>query len=561
MESMRLPILLAILLTTGLAAAAPASAATACETGGVATFAAGDVAANCGQPTTASEINALTVTTDSSGAIVFSDANNPISDGDGPGGCSVSGNTATCPGALGYSFDLGAGDDSATVGTVAAAGPSTGGAGADRLTGGPLADQLNGGPGADTIDGGDGNDTLDGGSGDDTINGGDGNDALSGGPGPVAGSSDNDSLNGGDGEDTAFYVRSANVTVSLDDAAGDGQAGESDNVHSDVEDLKSGSGQDTLIGNDGRNVLDGGDGSDNLIGLGGNDVLADSGTDAGADHLDGGAGDDLLSAGRGPDTYVGGDGEDTVTDYAGRAFGVKVTLDDVADDGAPGEGDNVRSDVEDVIGSSGADTLIGNAADNQLDGGAGDDTIAGGDGNDGLDGGPGRDTLDGGSGQDDLVGGAGADMLKTRDGQTDRANCGGGTDAVEGEARDDIAGNCENVAIAPPTPVAIQSVIVTRAGYVVVRIACPVVERQCAGQIIVKTVRRLRTRFVKLGQINYRLRGGVNKIFKAQIAAKDRPLLRRARRVKVRTLVSNLNPDTGVSTSATKLTMVSTRGL
>jgi Ca2+-binding RTX toxin-like protein len=603
---MRLPISLAVLLTIALVAAAPASAGTVCASGGVARFAAADVASECaGSTNGASEVNALTVGTNAGGDIVFTDANHPILDGDGAGGCSVAANTATCPGATVYQFDLGGGDDSAAVGAVPNGGlVSTGGDGADHLTGGPLNDALDGGPGPDTIDGGPGDDQLNGGAGadslsggagndalvggadDDTESGGDGNDMLDGGAtagctgsggsdtlsgdagddqlcggaGP-AGGPDSDSLNGGDGEDTAYYLRAASVNVSLDNVANDGEPGEGDNVHSDVEDLTSGGGADTLVGSDGRNVLDGGPGADSLSGLGGDDVLQDSGGDNAADHLDGGDGDDSLSAGGGPDTYVGGDGEDVVTDYAGRASAVNVTLDGVADDGGAGEGDNVEPDVEDVTGGSAADTLVGNASDNELVGGAGDDTISGGAGNDGLIGGAGRDTIDGGAGHDDLEGGSGADTLKTRDGLTDRAACGGGTDSVQGEARDDITGDCENVDIAAPTPVTIQSVQVTRAGYVVVKVLCPGVERSCGGTIIVKTVKRIAKRFIKLGQVNYKLRGGQTHIYKVRIGAGDKKPLKKAKRVKVRTLVTNVNSDTGVSTGATKLTVVTTRGL
>lgn len=637
---MRPSILLAIVLTI-LAAAAPASAGTVCQVGGVATFAAGDVGAECpGGANGASEVNSLSVSTDSSGDIVFTDTQ-PISDGDGPGGCTASGTTGTCPGALTYVFDLGAGDDSASIGAVASGGgTSTGGDGADTLTGGPLADTLDGGPGndtlsggggddslsggagsdalvgsdgADTIRGGAGDDSLAGGTGDDSLHGdagndslagadgrdqlfgGDGNDsesggadgdqldggsafgcveaggndslngdagddALCGGSGPAA-ASDNDSLNGGPDEDTAYYVRAASVTISLDDAANDGQAAESDNVHSDIEDVTSGPGADTLLGSAIHNVLDGGPGPDVLRGGAGDDVLTDSGGDNAGDLLDGGPGDDTMSAGRGPDTYSGGDGEDSVVDYAGRWAPVSVSLDNQANDGAGGEADNVQGDVEDVTGGSGPDTLVGNDADNELVGGAGDDSISGGGGNDGLSGGAGRDAIDGGSGRDDLVGGSGADTFNSRDGLTDRVECGGGTDSVQSEQRDDVAGDCENVKVAAPTAVVIRKVQATRAGYVVVTVNCPAVEQQCVGVIIVKTVRRLSRRFVKLGQINYKLRGGLTKVFKAQIKKADRKTLRRARRVKVRTVVTNANALTGDSTNATALTILKTRAL
>ncbi|HEX6711878.1 MAG TPA: calcium-binding protein [Thermoleophilaceae bacterium] len=619
---MRLSIVCAIVLTSGLIAAAPASAGTACSVASIAVFAASDVAAACpGGVAGSSEINNLTVTTNTAGDVVFTDSS-PIADGDGAGGCTTGGNTATCPGVL-FSFDLGDGDDSANAaGAAKSSVLSTGGAGKDHLVGTPVLDMLDGGPGSDVIDGGGGDDTLTGGADDDQLNGGDGSDELNGGDGvdvldggsgadslmggagddterggegndaldggaaagcvdsgggdtlsgdggddslcggagPASGN-DNDLIGGGTGEDTVYYVRSANVAVSLDSATGDGEAGESDNVSSDVEDATTGSGSDTLTGNDGRNVLDGGQGGDVVNGLGGNDVLMDSGGDRAADTLNGGDGDDLMAAGAGPDAYNGGDGEDGVNDYAGRAFAVTVTLDGVADDGGDGEGDNVGADVEDVTGGSAADSLTGNGADNELAGGAGDDTIAGGDGNDGLSGGAGRDVVDGGAGRDDLDGGAGADTLKTQDGATDRASCGGGTDAAEVDARDDVAGNCENLTVAKPTPVTINSVTVTRAGFVVVKVTCPGVERSCAGAIIVKTVRRVARRFIKLGQVNYRLRGNQSKVFRARIAAKDRKALRGARRVKVRAVVTNVNGETGDSSNATTLATVTTRGL
>src|SRR5918912_849454 len=119
---MRLSILLGTFLTiSAFASAAPASAATVCEVGGVATFAAADVASACGPASGASEVNTLSVTTNSAGDIVFTDTN-AITDGDPGTGCTVSAKTATCPGALAYVFDLGAGNDSATVGAVASGG-------------------------------------------------------------------------------------------------------------------------------------------------------------------------------------------------------------------------------------------------------------------------------------------------------------------------------------------------------------------------------------------------------------------------------------------------------
>jgi hypothetical protein len=79
--------------------------------------------------------------------------------------------------------------------------------------------------------------------------------------------------------------------------------------------------------------------------------------------------------------------------------------------------------------------------------------------------------------------------------------------------------------------------------------------------VIVKTVRRVAGSFISLGKTGYRLRGGDTKVVKGKIAAADRRKLRHARRVKIRVVVSNSNPDIGAITSATKLATVTTRGL
>jgi hypothetical protein len=61
--------------------------------------------------------------------------------------------------------------------------------------------------------------------------------------------------------------------------------------------------------------------------------------------------------------------------------------------------------------------------------------------------------------------------------------------------------------------------------------------------------------------VGYRLRGGQTRFVRARIATGDRPALRRAKRVKVRAIVTNVNSDIGASTNATKLATVTTRGL
>jgi hypothetical protein len=151
--------------------------------------------------------------------------------------------------------------------------------------------------------------------------------------------------------------------------------------------------------------------------------------------LDGGPGsDDFIDQATptptpGPTTFVGGPPDDTGEDvvaYA-RSTPVTVSIGDGANDGAPGEHDDVQADVEDVTGGAAADTLTGDDADNVLVGGGGDDTLTGGPGddtlmgdapgggdagNDSLDGGEGNDELDGGPGIDTLHGGPGDDLLR-----------------------------------------------------------------------------------------------------------------------------------------------------
>lgn len=167
-------------------------------------------------------------------------------------------------------------------------------------------------------------------------------------------------------------------------------------------------------------LLIGGDGDDRLVGTAGSDSIYGRG---GNDSLVGNAGDDELDGGPGADLFSGGAGRDAVS-YSG-AVGVSVTIDGRNDDGAPGEGDNVGRDVEDVFGGDGPDKLTGSAAANTIDGGAG------------------NDILDGGRGADALFGGDGDDNIRSRDGAADHVDCGGGADDSVDADRIDVVRNCE----------------------------------------------------------------------------------------------------------------------
>jgi Ca2+-binding RTX toxin-like protein len=171
-------------------------------------------------------------------------------------------------------------------------------------------------------------------------------------------------------------------------------------------------GNDTLRGGDGHDVLRGGDGDDLLIGGASRDGLAG---DAGSDHLSGGSGADALA---------GGPGVDRVS-YWGRGTAVAATIGDGPNDGAANERDDVRSDVEQLAGGRGDDTLTGNAAANRLSGNAGNDRLIG-------HGGP-----------DELIGGDGDDSHDAADGTRDSVTCGNGIDSVLSDPVDWLSATCE----------------------------------------------------------------------------------------------------------------------
>ena len=138
--------------------------------------------------------------------------------------------------------------------------------------------------------------------------------------------------------------------------------------------------------------------------------------------LRGGTGNDTLRGGPRNDLLAGGTGRDTVT-YSGRGGDVTVTLGGGADDGLPGEGDEVV-EVERAIGGNGFDTLIGTDFGNALYGGPGDDRLDGAGGVDNLVGGRGQDLLQGGGGDDVFTADRtpdGSDALQGGDG-ADRAD-------------------------------------------------------------------------------------------------------------------------------------------
>lgn len=275
------------------------------------------------------------------------------------------------------------------------------------------------------------------------IDAGDGDDIVRMSAGPL-----DSTIDGGPGNDTLY-----------------GSTGTDSLIGRDGNDVLHGNGDsDWLVGGEGDDGLDGGPGDDRLIGDGGDDRMTGG---VGNDVLFGGPGDDWSFAAASPDgadVFFGDEGTDAVR-YGERNADVRVSLDGVADDGAPREGDNAKPDVEWIYGGEGDDTLIGNASANTLLGGGGRDDLRGGDGDDGLVGGMGDDVISGGAGDDvfqadryptwlDVIdgadvftGGAGMDTVDYRfrhRGVSVTLTDGGPDDGARGEG-DNIGADVENV--------------------------------------------------------------------------------------------------------------------
>ncbi len=201
-----------------------------------------------------------------------------------------------------------------------------GSSGNDYLVGNVDSNYLNGLAGDDSLLTWTGNDFLFGGDGNDSLNGGYDNDVLHGGAG-------NDTVDGGEGVDLVSYDGvTGPVVASLTTGTATGEG--TDSLIS-IEDIKGGSGKDSLTGNtssnslsglagddslsglDGGDFLFGGDGKDILLGGSGDDYLSG---DAGDDSLNGGLGNDFISGGDGRNLLIGGGGADFLSGGVGNDF-------------------------------------------------------------------------------------------------------------------------------------------------------------------------------------------------------------------------------------------------
>ncbi|CAN5392060.1 hypothetical protein BH09PLA1_BH09PLA1_03980 [soil metagenome] len=280
-----------------------------------------------------------------------------------------------------------------------------------------------GGDGNDTLIGDVGKDRLNGGRGDDYLYGGDDEDTLIGGPG-------NDTMRGGnDGDNVTYYNYTLSVVVAIGTNSGNGAKNESDLIGPDIEQVSGGDGNDLITGSKRMDVLYGGPGNDTLVGLNGDDRLNGG---PGDDFLSGGNGDDTLVPGGGKDRISGGaGGEDEVTYYA-RMQNLTLQANGLANSGAPGERDQIDTDVEIIEGGEGNDSITGSENADTLRGFGGNDTIRGNGGD---------DSIFGGSGTDSLFGGAGVDSINAIDGEADTIDGGDGTDNILADLGLDVVTN------------------------------------------------------------------------------------------------------------------------
>lgn len=234
-------------------------------------------------------------------------------------------------------------------------------------------------------------------------------------------------IDAGAGDDTVDAT-AAGVAVSVRGGAGD-------------DTIRTGSGDDRVDGEMGRDLISTGAGNDSIYG------------GAAADTIDGGDGNDLINAqGGSGDRLTGGLGDDTLRGGGGKdAVFERGDVNFVLTNGSlTGLGNDVLVGVEAarLTGGSSANTIDATRFSGQstLDGGSGNDLLIGGrsadrllgrDGNDTLQGGGGRDALLGGDGDDSLQGDNGHDILRGGEGN-DSLDGGAGKDTLKGDAGNDL---------------------------------------------------------------------------------------------------------------------------
>ncbi|MEL6641748.1 MAG: hypothetical protein AAFP98_10620, partial [Pseudomonadota bacterium] len=233
------------------------------------------------------------------------------------------------------------------------------------------------------IDGasGGGDDSLEGGLGDDTIFGQTGDDTIG-----LSDTFGDDVIEGGEDADLldVDVIDGAPLTqdVTVDYSAAETGTitnGTDTASYAEIEEIITGSGDDTILGDVGNDTVSTGAGVDTLSGGAGDDVF-----DAGADDdtIDGGTGDDSITAGTGSDTIslTASFGNDTIAGGEDADNGDT----DVLDSSAVGTNTTVDfSGSEAGTVSTGGNTATFTGIE-QIVTGAGDDTVLGDSGNDNV---------------------------------------------------------------------------------------------------------------------------------------------------------------------------------
>lgn len=219
---------------------------------------------------------------------------------------------------------------------------------------------------ADQIFGLGGNDILIGLGGDDVLEGGAGGDLLFGSP----------------GFDYASYRGSdRSVRIDLQNFEHIGGHADNDNLFS-IEGVIGSAFQDSITGDDGRNILRGEAGDDGLSGGADDDTLQGGN---GSDFLNGGVGNDLVDGGNDNDFLIGSGGNDQVRggagiDTIGFFFSSSGVVADLAGGTASGDGSigtDRLSGIENLDGTPFADRLAGNGGANVIKGSYGADVLIG----------------------------------------------------------------------------------------------------------------------------------------------------------------------------------------
>jgi Ca2+-binding RTX toxin-like protein len=277
-----------------------------------------------------------------------------------------------------------------------------------------------------TVFGGVGNDTLKGGLGDDTLNGGDGNDLFQTNATTATVTEDGaDTYVGGSGTDTVDYSgRTDAVTVSVAPTMTNGWVKGTANIfNASIADqatlIYQGSGAATTV------TFDVGGGA--IVGAAA--ILAEIGTAVGATVSVSDRGELIFERDNtGSMAITGGTVATQLFGAATVSNNGTTALNADPNDGATGENDDVRADVENITGGTANDVLTGSSSPNLINGGGGNDNIAGGVAGTCTGTGSDTDTLNGGDGNDIFQMGFAANCSDILDG-------GAGSDAANYEMR------------------------------------------------------------------------------------------------------------------------------